>query len=336
MSEAIKPKRIAVLGSGSWGTALASHLRGAGHDVTIWGLETEALKSIEKTNTNPDYFPGLSLSSGIKAEAILEESVKEKEVVVFSVPSGAMRDVSKKVAKNLANDALLVNTAKGLEAETNKRMTEVIKEETGTARASVLSGPSFAKEVLEKRPTAVTTAAHTMELAKEVAEVFHYQYFRAYTSEDVIGVELGGALKNVIAIAVGIVDGKNFGCNARAALITRGLSEIGELIVKLGGKERTVSGLSVLGDLLLTSTGDLSRNRQVGLRLAKGEELVSALDGVGQVAEGVNTARKVLSLAEPLKLEMPITKEVVHVLEGQHSIEVAVEKLLSRAPSHEK
>jgi len=251
--------------------------------------------------------------------------------VVFSVPSDGVREVAAEVSPELASDSYLVNTAKGLESKSLKRMSQVLEEACPeVSGVATLSGPSFAHEVIRDQPTAVTLASKDLATAKAVAEIFHHRRFRVYASADTVGVELGGALKNVVALAVGISDGRDLGHNARAALITRGLAEMSRLIVALGGSEHTVQGLSVLGDLLLTCTGDLSRNRQVGLRLGRGERLPEILASLGQVAEGVKTAPKVLELGQQKSIDLPITTEVNAILDGSHSVDTAIENLFSR------
>ena len=327
-------RRIAVLGCGSWGTALAHHLRSLDHEVCISGREKDVLEAIEKRAENPVFFPGQALAKGISAESDLQKTVKGKDIVVFAVPSQAMRQVTSSLKGKVAENTLLINAAKGLEEDSLKRMSEVISEELAAKeRIAVLSGPSFALEVVQNQPTAVAAAAENLDVAEEVRDVFHGKNFRVYWTTDVVGVELGGVLKNVMAIAAGLSDGLGFGHNARAALLTRGLREIERLSVSLGGKTETVTGLSGLGDLLLTATGDLSRNRRVGLALAKGKDLDSILKELGQVAEGVKVASMAVKLAKHQGVEMPITSTVNAILERQTSVESAIEQLLSRAPA---
>ena len=327
-------RSIAVLGCGSWGTALAHHLCSLGHEVCISGREKDVLEAIEKQAKNPVFFPGQSLTSGIRGEADLDKAVKGRDVVVFAVPSQAMRQVANDIKGKVAEGALLINAAKGLEEDSLKRMSVVIGEELGSEeRIAVLSGPSFALEVVQNQPTAVAAAGKSLDVAEEVRDVFHGKNFRVYWTTDIVGVELGGVLKNVMAIAAGLSDGLGFGHNARAALLTRGLREVERLSVSLGGKTETVTGLSGLGDLLLTATGDLSRNRRVGLALAKGNDLENILKELGQVAEGVKVASMAVKLAKRQGVEMPITSAVNAILEGQTSVESAIEQLLSRAPA---
>ncbi len=325
-------KKVSVLGSGSWGTALASHLKLVGHEVIVWGIVEDDLKNISDNNTNPAYFPGMKLENGISTTLDLEEATKGADCLVMAVPSFAVREVSSK----LNTDAPVLIVSKGLEKKSLKLLSDVVAEETGKEeRIGVLSGPSFAKEVLEKKPTAVTVACKNTETLEFFCGLFHHSYFRTYRSDDLIGVQLGGAVKNIIALAVGVCDGREMGLNARAALVTRGLAEIAGLVRVMGGKSETISGLSGLGDLLLTATGDLSRNRRVGLLLGEGKSLEQAIEQVGQTAEGVVTAPKILGLAEKLNVEMPITRGVVDLIEGRVSVEEIIKGLLERGGKYE-
>lgn len=328
--------QIAVLGSGSWGTALAHHLRKAGHDVCVWGNDEKALRAIGEKGENPDFFPGLKLASGIRPEFDIKRGVEGAEVIVCCLPSNAVRSVAANLKPVLTKPVLMVSCTKGLEERSNKRMTVVLAEELGERHSvSVLSGPSFAVEVIKNLPTAIVAAAENIEIAEKVVTAFHYENFRVYTSTDVIGVEFGGVLKNIMALAVGVLDGAQMGANARAAMITRGLIEMQRLIVALGGRAETVTGLSGLGDLLLTATGDLSRNRQVGLRLGKGETLEKILSELGQVAESVSATKLALSLAQEKNVSVPIITEVYKVLSGGNAKDSLL-ALLSRTPKSER
>jgi glycerol-3-phosphate dehydrogenase (NAD(P)+) len=328
---------VAVLGTGSWGTALAHHLASSKRVVRLWGVEREVISEIAESGRNSRYFPNETVSSLIHPTSDFDDAVRDVSLVVLAVPSFAMREVGKRLAPKVEKGTLIVSVAKGLEENSSKTMTEVLAEELGAAeRIAALSGPSFALEVLRGLPTAVTVAATSAATAREVARYFHHGAFRVYTSSDVKGVQLGGAVKNVIALAVGVVDGVGMGANARAALITRGLAEMQRFILALGGESATVMGLSGLGDLLLTSTGDLSRNRRVGLRLGKGEELKTILKDIKQVAEGVETTHKVLALAERLGVQMPIVEVVSRLLSGSATPQECVKALLARAPKSEQ
>ncbi len=328
--------KATVIGCGSWGTALAHHLSVAGHQVVITGNEPEVLQAIREKKQNPKYFPGEALSPKIQVEDNLKQAISAAQLVVFAVPSFAMRSSAAQAKVFLASSAVAVSVAKGLEGGTLKIMSQVLREELGEEHpVAALSGPSFALEVLRGLPTAVTLAACSHEIAKKAGSFFHYSYFRIYTSTDLIGVELGGAIKNVIALAAGVVDGLAMGNNARAALITRGVAEMQRLIVALGGDARTVAGLSGLGDLLLTATSDLSRNRRVGLGLGQGEELSHIVSRIGQVAEAVQTASKALELAKQYQIRVPIIEQVDALLAGRVSAKDAVKALLSREPRAE-
>jgi len=326
---------VVVLGSGSWGTAQAHHLRRAGMDVTLWGRDAEALSAVQ-AGRHPRFFGDFPLAAGIRSEPDLARAVRDKAAVVVALPSTAVREVARAARAAVSEEALVVSTTKGLELETLLRMSEVLAEEWGRLeRITVLSGPSFALEVLQGLPTAVTAAGPTLAAARRASHLYHHGAVRIYTSTDLVGVELGGVLKNVIALAAGVTDGFGMGHNARAALLTRGLAEIRRLVVALGGQAATVTGLSGLGDLLLTATGDLSRNRQVGLRLGRGESLEQILADLGQVAEGVLTARSGLELARSHQVEVPLIEETHRILQGEHSVAEAVRHLLARAPKTE-
>jgi len=324
-------KKACVLGAGSWGTALAHHLANGPAQVVLWGRDKTVLRSIAEGNKNPHYFPDIPLSPKIKVSEDLTDALDSASLVVFAVPSAATREIAKLVSPALPNEAIIVSTAKGLEQATSSTMISVLAEELPAhQKLSVLAGPSFALEVVQGLPTAVTIAAQESSVAESAAEFFHHSAFRIYTSTDVIGVELGGIIKNVIALAAGIVDGVGMGNNARAALITRGIAEMQRLVVAFGGNRRTVAGLSGLGDLLLTATGDLSRNRQVGLRLGKGESLEQIVNSLGQVAEAVKTAPKLYNLAKNKQVSVPIIEQVNAILEEKVSIEEALSILLAR------
>jgi len=332
--------KVGVLGSGSWGTALANHLASAGHHVVVWGNEPEVVQTICSKRENEKYFPGVVLHSALTATLDLGEALSGASYLVSAIPSGAAREVAKKVRLLMGEESsslpAVVTVTKGLEDETLWTMSEVWGDELGRiARIAALSGPSFAAEVVRGLPTAVTVASEREDLARECAALFHSGTFRVYTSLDLLGVQICGAVKNVIALATGMLDGLNMGANARAAVITRGLAEISRLVGAAGGEPQTAVGLSGLGDLLLTCTGDLSRNRQVGLRLGHGEGLPEILAALGQVAEGVVTTKKVLQLAERHGVVMPIAEEVSKVLEGKSSVRESVNTLLARAQKRE-
>jgi glycerol-3-phosphate dehydrogenase (NAD(P)+) len=295
--------------------------------------DTQLAESIQRERENPRYLVGARLGDAIRATADLEDALTGAELVVSALPSHVVRAVMAEAAPHVAADAVVVSASKGIEERSLKRMTEVLAEVLARGsgeRLAVLSGPSFAVEVARGAPTAVTVAAHELEIAEAAREAFLAPRFRVYTSDDVVGVELGGAVKNVVAIATGIADGLGYGHNARAALITRGLAEISRLGTALGGERVTFMGLAGLGDLVLTCTGDLSRNRSVGLRLGRGETLTAILAHMRQVAEGVRSTRSVRDLAARIEVEMPIVDQVYEMLYHAKSPQVVVEELMTR------
>jgi glycerol-3-phosphate dehydrogenase (NAD(P)+) len=329
---------IAVIGAGSWGTALAKGLADKGHTVTLWGRTADHVAEIQAQHENRRYLPGAALPPSLTATADLEAAVRDKPLVVSVVPSHTVRDVLGRAGKAMAPEAITVSASKGIEQQSLATMDEVLKEvlpgKLGS-RLAFLSGPSFAREVGQGLPTAVVMASRERQVAEEAARAFQAERFRVYTSDDVPGVELGGALKNVMAIAAGVADGLGLGANARAAMITRGLAEISRLAVRKAANPLTLAGLAGMGDLVLTCTGDLSRNRSVGMALGRGEKLADILAGMSQVAEGVKTTKSAHDLAERLGVEMPITQAMYRLLyQDVPAFEVLVE-LLGRAPKHE-
>ncbi len=329
---------IAVIGAGSWGTALAKTLADHGHAVSLWGRRPEQVASINLAHENATYLSGAKLSPSLVATADLGEAVWGKLLVLSVVPSHTVRTVIAQAAPSMHPDAVIVSASKGIENGTLQTMDEVLKEvlpgRLGT-RLVFLSGPSFAREVGAGLPTAVVVASRSRESAELVRNAFHSDLFRVYTSDDVPGVEVGGALKNVMAIAAGIGDGLGFGHNARAALITRGLAEIARLAVRKGANPLTLAGLAGMGDLVLTCTGDLSRNRTVGIELGRGRSLPEILAGMKQVAEGVKTTQSARDLGQRLGVEMPITDMVWSILYQGTSAAEAVVQLIQRPAGHE-
>jgi glycerol-3-phosphate dehydrogenase (NAD(P)+) len=322
---------IAVLGAGSWGTALATHLARSGRLVRLWARDPELLQEIAATRTNSSYLPGIVLPPGVIPEASLACALADAAFVVAAVPSHALRDVMRQAAPLLSNRAVVVSTTKGIETGTLRRMSQIILEETGgRVPVVVLSGPSFASEVARGLPAAVLAASADTDAAGRVQEQFRGPGLRLYVSDDVAGVEIGGALKNVIAIAAGAVEGLGLGHNAMAALITRGLAEISRLACAEGGRRDTLAGLSGLGDLVLTCTGDLSRNRHVGLELGRGRSLAEVLSQLHTVAEGVRTTAAALELGARHGVELPITAQMAAVLDGRSSPREGVESLMGR------
>ncbi len=320
---------VCVLGAGAWGTALAKALADKGNPTKIWAHSSELASAINDARENKRYLPGFRLPDTLTAAHDLADALGDAELVVMVVPSHAVREVAGKAKSLLRKDALICSASKGIENDSLKLMSGVLEEVLGeeiVPRLTYLSGPSFAKEVAHGMPTAVVVAGAHADNTRSVQRAFASDKLRVYSSDDVVGVEIGGAMKNVIAIAAGAIDGLGFGHNSRAGMITRGLFEIGLLANKLGGHPLTVAGLSGMGDLVLTCTGDLSRNRTVGMELGKGRKLPEILAGLGHVAEGVKTAKSAYDLSMREGVEMPITHEVYRVLyEGKHPRQAVVD-----------
>ncbi|HEY0873250.1 MAG TPA: NAD(P)H-dependent glycerol-3-phosphate dehydrogenase [Vicinamibacterales bacterium] len=324
-------KRTAVLGAGSWGSALAVHLARAGHEVRLWARDAAFVQELRSSRENARYLPGVPMPDAIAATDSLQEAVRDARFVVLAVPSHGLRAVARRLEPHLARGTILVSATKGLEVDTLQRMSEVIGEETkGCCTTVVLSGPSFAAEVALGLPAAVLAASTTSDSAAAVQEHFRGRGLRLYVNDDVVGVEIGGAMKNVIAIAAGCVEGLGLGHNALAALITRGLAEITRLAIAVGGRRETLAGLSGLGDLVLTCTGDLSRNRRVGIELGRGRQIDEILSGMRMVAEGVRTTRAALALGARHGIELPIAAQMQEVLDGRTPPLRAVETLMLR------
>lgn len=328
---------IAVLGAGSWGTALACLLAGNGLDTYLWGRDATRLAEMSTLRRNPHYLADVTFPSSLRLEGDLIRLVGLATELLVVVPTQGFRALLEQVAPHLRAETRVAWASKGLEPGTGKLLHEVAAEALGAARpTAVVSGPTFAREVALGLPTAVTVASASATFAADLAAQLHSGVFRAYTSDDLTGVEVGGAVKNVLAIAAGIADGLGFGANTRAALVTRGLAEMMRLGVALGGRRETFMGLAGLGDLVLTCTDDQSRNRRVGLALARGETLERARAGVRQVAEGVHAAREVWGLAQRRGVEMPITEQVYRVLYDGLAPRAAVQALLQRDPKPEE
>jgi glycerol-3-phosphate dehydrogenase (NAD(P)+) len=330
--------RTAVVGAGSWGTALANLLAGKGHSVALWVHDPKRARALAKMRENSEYLPGFPLAPGIDPTGDLAEALDRSELIVEVVPSHAVREVMSRASRWLTAGSPLVTASKGIENGTLCTMTEVLEQVLPSAlhpSLCVLSGPSFAREVSLGLPTAVSVASRQPEVARAVQAAFTTSFFRAYTSDDVVGVQLGGSLKNVIAIAAGISDGLGCGANSRAALITRGLAEISRLAVKKGAHPLTLAGLSGLGDLVLTCTGEQSRNHKVGFELGRGRALSEILGGTSMVAEGVKTARSACDLGEKLGVELPICQVVCRVLYDGLAPKQAVGQLMGREPKAE-
>ncbi len=321
---------IGVIGAGSWGTTLACLLTEKGYDVSLWAFEKDLADEINTKGVNSVYLPDTPLVAGLKATHSLREAVGKARYVVNVVPTQFTRSVFSEASAFLREDAVIVSASKGIEQGSLLTVHSILQEISGRETA-VLSGPSFAKEVIRKRPTAVTLATPNADTGLLLQELFNTSYFRVYTHRDIIGVELGGALKNVIAIAAGICDGLELGHNARAALITRGLAEIMRLGECMGADKKTFSGLSGLGDLVLTCTGPLSRNYSVGVNLGKGMKLPEILSSTRSIAEGVATSLSAFELSQKCGVEMPIVEQVYKVIyKGKHPAD-AVNMLMNRA-----
>ena len=322
---------LTVLGSGSWGTALAVQLGRVGHVVRLWARDAQLVSTMQTHRENPTYLPGVSLPASVSPTASLDAALDGSRCVVAAVPSHGARSVIAQAVPWLARDVTIVSAAKGLEPGTMLRMSQVVEQETrGAHPIVVLSGPSFALEVAHESPTAVLVACRDVAVLEFVQQEFRSRYFRLYGSDDVIGVEIGGALKNVIAIAAGVVESLGLGHNALAALITRGLAEISRLACAVGARRDTLSGLSGLGDLVLTCTGALSRNRRVGVELGTGRPLQEILDSMTMVAEGVRTTEAALALGASQGIELPIVAQMAEVLAGRVTPRAAVEALMLR------
>lgn len=325
--------RIAVLGGGGWGTALAGLLDSAGHDVRLWVRRASLAREIAASRENAAYLPGVRVSDPVDIHADLSDAVSNAELLVVAVPSHTVRKLGETLAPLLNDAPLLVSTSKGVEPTTLQTMSSVLADalpKALTNNVSVLSGPSFAAEVARGLPTAVTVAAHNHAIAEKVQTAFSAPTFRVYTTTDVTGVEVGGAVKNVIALAVGVSDGLGYGYNARAALITRGMAEVVRLANRMGAQAQTLSGLSGMGDLILTCTSDLSRNRNVGLRLGRGESLDAIQQSTTTVAEGIRNCRSILDLARSLDVEMPIVEQTCALVHDRKPPTQVVTTLLSR------
>jgi glycerol-3-phosphate dehydrogenase (NAD(P)+) len=332
---------VAILGAGAFGTALAkmfSETEGRPHEVTLWCRGVDAAVAIERTRQSA-HLPGVTLGQAVRVTSDLAAAVGGKPVVVGVTPSHVVRAVLGQAAPHLAGDAIVVSASKGIEQGTLATIDQIYRDVLPARvaeRAAFLSGPTFAKELVRGLPAAIVVASHDPGSAQLVQEQLGTDRLRVYTTDDVVGVELGGALKNVFAIGAGISDGLGFGHNTRAALITRGLNEMARLGLRLGANPLTFAGLAGMGDLVLTCTGDLSRNRQVGLELGRGKSIATILAGMNEVAEGVNTTRSAHDLAQRLGVEVPIVDAIYNVIEHGWSARDAVAELLKREAKHER
>ncbi|PUU94537.1 NAD(P)H-dependent glycerol-3-phosphate dehydrogenase [Halanaerobium sp.] len=328
--------KITVIGAGSWGTALANLLAENGEEVSIYARDQKVVDSINQEQKNFKYFPEYKLNSKLRAFSNLKASLESTDLVVISVPTQALTDILAELKNLISPETIVVSTAKGIDEITFKTNSQMIKE-AGFENVVVLSGPTHAEEVMEKLPTAIVSAAHSKDAAERVQDLFMSKNFRVYTNPDIKGVELGGVLKNVIAVASGICDGLDFGDNTRAALITRGLNEMSRFVDYHGASDLTLVGLSGMGDLVVTCTSMHSRNRRFGIEIGKGKTLLEAKEKINQVVEGVKTARAIYRWlnSEDIDLEMPITEEVYQVLFESKDPYQAVEELMLRSKKHE-
>jgi glycerol-3-phosphate dehydrogenase (NAD(P)+) len=333
-------KRIAILGGGSWGTALAIVLSRThkAHAISLWVRDTALAESIQSGRENKMYLPGHKLAQKVQVTHDAAASLKNAEVVIGAIPAAHARSVYRRILPHIVRGTALLSATKGLEPATHERMSEVLEQIVSPEfppRIAVLSGPSFAAEVAASQPTAVVLASSDSALANELQEELAAPNFRLYTNDDVLGVELAGAMKNVIAIAAGVCQGLGLGSNPLAALITRGLAEMTRLAVALGARQETLSGLAGLGDLVLTCTGSLSRNRYVGIELGKGRPLADILESMNMVAEGVGTAGALLALAREACVELPITEQVSAILHDGRPPREAIRSIMERPLKHE-
>lgn len=331
-------EKVTVLGAGSWGTALAMVLANNNHDCLLWSHREDQATEITTIHTNKKYLPETILPTNLKATSDFQQAIQHANVIVIAVPTKAIREVCQNMLPFLAEKKLFVHVSKGIEPDSLKRISEMIAEELSedvTEAIVVLSGPSHAEEVVLKHPTTITVASENMVAAEKVQDLFMNKSFRVYTNDDVIGVEIGAALKNVIALAAGIVDGLGYGDNAKAALITRGLAEISRLGISLGAQPYTFSGLTGMGDLIVTCTSVHSRNWRAGNMLGKGATLNTVLEEMGMVVEGVRTTKAAYQLATKQQVDMPITKALYSVLFEQVNPKEAVDILMHRTKKHE-
>lgn len=329
-------KPVTVLGAGSWGTALAIHLARAGLQIKLWGNEPDHMERLQQQRCNQQFLPDVEFPETLEVHQDLAEALKSAGWILLAIPSYAFRSFLSAASSLIDGDTPVVWASKGLEEGTGKLLHQVVNEELPQClRIAVISGPTFANEVAKNMPTAITVASESISLANEVSDYLHHGNFRAYTSNDVIGVELGGSLKNVLAIASGIADGLGFGANARAALITRGLAELMRLGDTMGGHRETFMGLAGMGDLVLTCTDNQSRNRRMGLKLAEGLSKEAIREEIGQEIEGVRTAREAMRLSKAHNVELPIIEQVYRVLYDGLSPQEAVRHLLERKSTSE-
>ena len=327
--------KISVLGAGTWGTALAILLSNNGHDVTLWSKLSKEIEALASDRNKIPNLPGAVLPEQIQLTDELQKALIEPDIIVSAVASPYTRETAHTIAPYIKSGQIIVNVGKGIEEATLYTLTEIIADEIPCADVAVLSGPSHAEEVSRLIPTTCVVGAKSLKTAKLIQDAFMSENFRVYTSPDVIGIELGGSLKNVIALAAGMADGLGFGDNTKAALMTRGIAEIGRLGVKMGGHVETFSGLSGIGDLIVTCSSIHSRNRNAGFYIGQGMSVKEAMEKVAQVVEGVYSAKAALALAQKYEVEMPIVEQVNHILFDDKPVKDAVSDLLLRDKTHE-
>ena len=327
--------KISILGDGGWGTTLAILLSKKGHRITLWGAFGNYVEYLKKYRENKKFLPGIRIPPRIRISSRLQEAIEGSGLIILAIPSQFLRNILKKIKKIKYKDKIFLSVTKGIERKSLLTMSEVIKQELGNVKVAVLSGPTIAYEVARGVPTACVVASGDLNIARKMQEIFMTRRLRVYTSRDVIGTELGGSIKNIIAIACGISDGLGFGTNTKAALLARGLVEITRLGVALGAKEKTFSGISGLGDLVTTCISLHSRNRFVGEQIGRGKKMKEIIRKMEMIAEGVATTKSVYDLSRKIKIEMPITNEVFNVLYKNKSPLHAVDDLMTRERKHE-
>ena len=328
-------RKIGVIGAGSWGTALTVLLNNNGHQVTVWSAIEDEIKMLKEEREHKDKLPGVALSEKIEFTTDLQEAIDGKDLLILAVPSPFTRSTSKRMKEFVAEGQIIVNVAKGIEEDSMKTLTEIIEEEVPQATVTVLSGPSHAEEVGKGLPTTCVVGAKDEKIAEYIQEIFMSNVFRVYTSDDILGIELGGALKNVIALAAGAADGLGYGDNVKAALITRGISEISRLGVAMGGRKETFSGLTGIGDLIVTCASVHSRNRKAGMLLGQGYSMEEAMKEVKMVVEGVYSAKAALQLSKKYNVELPIIEQVAAVLFEVADPKNSVDALMGREKKSE-
>lgn len=328
----MKKIKITILGDGAWGTTLAILLSKNGHDVKVWSVFGEHLDLLDKTRENKKYLEGIKIPQNIVFEKDLKKAIESSDYIVFSIPSKFFRDIASKIKKEnvILKNKVFISVVKGLEQKTLKRMTEILKEELGNIQTAVLSGPTIAIEVAKEFPALVVVASKNIKLAEGIQDIFINDYFRVYTSTDIVGVELGGPLKNIIAVVAGISDGLGFGSNAKAAILSRGIVEIQRLGQKMGAKRKTFYGLAGLGDLSTTCISPESRNRKLGERIAKGEGLKDIIDSTNSIIEGATTTEAAYQLSKKYKVDMPIVESVYNILYKKMLPVEALKKIMKR------